>query len=118
MVDFVNKLIEMNNLFICKFSVSDYINNTFKIYFISPDGDHQYLAVNQIQNSDNKHNSRVGSLYFNSKKNSIFEDTEIESFIITREDYREFIIYYNQIPMWEKRDIIDIEKNYGDNLVV
>jgi len=118
MLDFSNKLTRMNDLFICKFSVSDYVNNIFKIYFISPDGDHQYLSINQIQNEQNNYNCVIGELHLNGKKNTVFEDTEIESFVISRDCYREFVVYHNQIPMWERDNIIEIEKNYGDNLVV
>ncbi len=118
MVDFVNKLKRMNDLFICKFSVSDYINNNFKIYFISPDGEHKYLSVNQIQNADKIYDCVIGNLHLNGKDNSVFEDIETEVFVINRDSYSKFISYYDNNPMWDNNDIGLINKNYGNNLVV
>lgn len=118
MKDFRIKLANMNDLFICKFSVSDYVNNKLKIYYISPDSDHGYLTVNQIQNSDHHYECTIGDLYVNGKTSSVFEDTEIEQFTINRKDFKDFVNYYNSLPNWHKSNIIDIEKNYGNNLVV
>lgn len=118
MVDFANKLNKMDKLFICKFSVSDYINNKFKIYFISPDGEHKYLTVNQIQNVDKIYDCVIGDLHLKTKDNSVFEDTETEEFVINRDSYTKFISYYDNNPMWDSSDIRLINKNYGNNLVV
>jgi len=118
MKDFRIKLANMNDLFICKFSVSDYVNNKLKIYYISPDSDHGYLIVNQIQNSAHLHECTIGELYVNGKTSSVFEDTETEKFVINRKDFKDFVNYYNSLLTWCKGDIIDIEKNYGNNLVV
>jgi hypothetical protein len=118
MRDFTIKLATMDNLFICKFSVSDYINHQFKIYYISADGDHQYLSVDNIQNKDHNHDCYIGSLYTDGKTNQIFEDTHKESFSINRKDYKDFIKYLNILEKWDKNNIKDIEKIYGKNLVV
>lgn len=117
MKDFTRKLEQMDTLFICKFSVSDYVNHQFKIYFISPDSDHQYMVVNQIQNNDHNHECFVGNLFLDSKGDNSFEDTHIESFILNRKNYNDFVRYFNLIPKWEKRNIKEIEKNHGKNLV-
>ena len=78
MKDFTRKLEQMDTLFICKFSVSDYVNHQFKIYFISPDSDHQYMVVNQIQNNEHNHECFIGNLFLDSKSNVVlFKLTEI-----------------------------------------
>jgi hypothetical protein len=118
MKDFTIKLTQMNNLFICKFSVSDYVNHEFKIYYISPDGNHEYLSVNQIQNKDHQHECSIGSLYINAKNKTMFEDTYTETFIINRKNYKDFIRYFNHLPLWSNSNINDIEKIYGKNLVI
>ena len=118
MKDFTIKLTQMNSLFICKFSVSDYINHEFKIYYISPDGSHEYLSVNQIQNNDHQHECSMGSLYFDSKTKTMFEDTYRETFIINRKNYADFIKYFNILKVWSNQYIDDIEKIYGKNLVI
>jgi hypothetical protein len=118
MRDFTIKLATMDNLFICKFSVSDYINQQFKIYYISPDGDHQYLSIHNIQNKDHEHDCYIGSLYMDSKTNRVFEDTHQETFTINRKNYKDFIRYLNILEIWDRTDIGDIEKIYGKNLVV
>jgi hypothetical protein len=118
MRDFTIKLATMDNLFICKFSVSDYINQQFKIYYISPDGDHQYLSIDNIQNKDHEHDCYIGSLYMDGKTNQVFEDTHQETFTINRKNYKDFIRYLNILEIWDRTDIGDIEKIYGKNLVV
>ena len=118
MRDFTIKLATMDNLFICKFSVSDYINQQFKIYYISPDGDHQYLSIDNIQNKDHEHDCYIGSLYMDSKTNQVFEDTHQETFTINRKDYKDFIRYLNILEVCDRTNIGDIEKIYGKNLVV
>lgn len=118
MRDFTIKLTTMNNLFICKFSVSDYVNRQFKIYYISADGDHKYLSVDNNQNKDNNYDCYVGSLYTDSKTKNIFEDTHDEMFTINRKDYKDFINYLNSIERWHMGLIKDIEEIYGKNLVV
>jgi len=95
MKDFTIKLTQMNSLFICKFSVSDYINHEFKIYYISPDGNHE-----------------------NSKTKTMFEDTRTETFTINRKNYKDFINYFNILKGWSNEYIDDIEKIYGKNLVM
>ena len=118
MRDFTIKLATMDNLFICKFSVSDYINQQFKIYYISPDGDHQYLSIDNIQNKDHEHDCYIGSLYMDGKTNQVFEDTHQETFTINRKNYKDFIRYLNILEIWDRTDIGDIEKINGKNLVV
>ena len=118
MKDFTIKLTQMNGLFICKFSLSDYTNHKFKIYYISPDGNHEYLSVTQIQDTDHQHECSIGSLYFNSKTKTMFEDTHNETFIINRKNYKDFIKYFNILKRWSNNYIGDIEKIYGKNLVI
>lgn len=118
MKDFTIKLTQMNSLFICKFSLSDYVNHEFKIYYVSPDGNHEYMSVNQIQDADHQHKCSIGSLYFNSKTKTMFEDTYTETFIINRKNYKDFIRYFNTLRSWSKDYINDIEKIYGKNLVI
>jgi hypothetical protein len=118
MRDFTIKLATMDNLFICKFGVSDYINQQFKIYYISPDGDHQYLSIDNIQNTDHQHDCYIGTLYMDGKTNQIFEDTHQETFTINRKDYKDFVGYLNILEAWDRSNIGDIEKNYGKNLVL
>jgi hypothetical protein len=118
MKDFTIKLTQMNELFICKFSLSDYINHEFKIYYISPDGNHEYLSVNQIQDTNHQHECTIGSLYFDSKTKTMFEDTQRENFIINRKNYKDFIKYFNILKSWSNTYIDDIEKIYGKNLVM
>lgn len=118
MRDFTIKLATMDNLFICKFSVSDYINHQFKIYYISADGDHKYLSIDNIQNKDNNYDCYIGSLYTDGKAKKIFEDTHQEMFTINRKDHKDFINYLNAIDRWDRNNIKDIEEIYGKNLVV
>jgi hypothetical protein len=118
MKDFTIKLTQMNSLFICKYSLSDYVNHEFKIYYISPDGNHEYMSVNQIQDADHQHKCSIGSLYLNSKTKTMFEDTHTETFIINRKNYKDFIRYFNILKSWSKGYIDDIEKIYGKNLVI
>jgi len=117
MKDFTRKLEQMNGLFICKFSVSDYVNHQFKIYFISPDSDHQYMTVNQIQNSEHNYECYIGNLFLDSKNETSFEDTHKEFFVINRKNYSDFVSYFNLIPKWHIQNIKEIEKNHGKNLV-
>lgn len=118
MKDFTIKLTQMNDLFICKFGLSDYMNHEFKIYYISPDGNHEYLSVNQIQNLNHEHECSIGTLYFDSKTKTVFEDTQREVFIISRKNYNDFIKCFNNLKWWSNTYIDDIEKIYGKNLVI
>jgi hypothetical protein len=53
-----------------------------------------------------------------SKTNQVFEDTHQETFTINRKDYKDFIRYLNILEVWDRRNIGDIEKFYGKNLVL
>ena len=118
MKDFTIKLVQMDNLFICKFSLSDYNNHEFKIYYISPDADHQYLSISQIQNENHDYECYIGDLYLDGKTKTLFEDTYKDTFTINRKNFKDFIKYFNTLPKWSKEVITDIEKIYGKNLVV
>ena len=57
----------------------------------------------------------MGSLYFDSKTKTMFEDTYKETFIINRKNYADFIKYFNILKVWSNQYIEDIEKIYGKN---
>jgi hypothetical protein len=114
MRNFDKKVKYLNSLFIYKFRVYDYGNKKLKIYYISPDKSHIYLSIDLIPNIEKVYLCEVGELYFDEKRKITFEDTPTESFNIDKNDYNLFKKYYDTIPSWVNRKIIEIIDSYNN----
>ena len=117
MAGFDKKVKYLNSLFIYKFKIYDYVNQKIKIYYISPDNQHNYLIIDAIPSSNSGYLCEIGELYFNEEKRMTFEDTPSEVFFVDNSDFKQFNKITSNIPSWTDHKIKEIiEANFEKDL--
>ena len=117
MKDFLNKLKIYEKMFMYNYSFYDRAEFKLKIYYFSPDQEHQYLSIEINKNSDNMHKCEIGALYIT--EDSLFEDTPTHLCYIPAKGKTEFDKFYNTKKIWSNRKIKFIKESFSPkNLII
>lgn len=115
MEDFINKVRRFETLFIYNFSTYDKKTNSLKIYYFSPDQQHQYLSLDLGKNNLGLYQCEIGGLFLGN--NDIFEDTPIQVFYISKKNKEDLRRFSDNHPEWNYHLINEIKDSFrAENL--
>ena len=122
MRNFDKKVKYLDSLFIYRFRVSEYKEHRLKIYYISPDNTHIYVAIDSIPNENGEYTLEVGDLFFDQNKKKTFEDSPSEVFSLGFDDFKIFRGIYDKTKNWSNQKIKEIisftdKKDYLDLVI-
>lgn len=111
MEDFINKVKHFESLFIYSFSTYDKKTNNLKIYYFSPDQQHQYFNLDLGKHENGLYQCEIGRLFLWDKSN-VFEDTPIQCFFISKKNKEDLRLYSDRYPGWNSEYVNLIRNSF------
>ena len=115
MKDFLNKLKTYEKMFMYNYSFYDRADLKFKIYYFSPDQEHQYLSID-LNKNNNMYKCEIGALYLT--EDSIFEDTPAYTYHIPAKGKTELDKFYANKKTWSYKKIKGIKESFTPKNVI
>lgn len=104
----MNKLKTYEKMFIYNYSFYDRNDFKYKIYYFSPDQEHQYLSLDLTKDDNDMYKCEMGLLYLTD--NSLFEDTPNYSYKLSIDIKSMFDKYTKNKKTWSNKKIKDIKE--------